>query len=98
MKKAAKGDTLKAIVRRFAGPVLLLLVAIACGHVPSEADGATLAGVPNIVWILLNVCLTCYAFGMIHGRLTANAHALPDERSDNNLQAVVGGNHPSERG
>ena len=64
---------MKAIVRRFGGPVLLLLVAIACGHVPGEADGATLAGVPNIVFILLNVCLTCYALGMIHGRLTANS-------------------------
>ena len=63
---------MKAIVRRFGGPVLLLLVAIACGHVPGEVDGATLAGVPNIVFILLNVCLTCYALGMIHGRLTAN--------------------------
>ena len=63
---------MKAMVRRFGGPVVLLLVAIACGHVPREADGATLAGVPNIVFILLNVCLTCYALGMIHGRLTAN--------------------------
>jgi len=64
---------LKAIVRRFGGPMLLLLVAIACGHVPGEADGATLAGVPNIVWMLLNVCLTCYALGMIHGRLAPNS-------------------------
>jgi len=64
---------LKAIVRRFGCPVSLLLVAVACGHVPGEADGATLAGVPNIVFILLNVCLTCYALGMIHGRLTANS-------------------------
>jgi hypothetical protein len=30
-------------------------------------------GVPHIIWILLNVCLTCYALGMVHGRLTANA-------------------------
>ena len=63
---------MKTMVRRFGGPVVLLLVAIACGHVPREADGATLAGVPNIIFILLNVCLTCYALGMIHGRLTAN--------------------------
>lgn len=48
-------------------PALILLLGIVCGQVPNQADGVSLAGIPNVVFILLNVSLTSYAAGMIHG-------------------------------
>jgi len=59
-------------VKLLIGPIILLFIGVICGFIPSNVDGTTLAAVPNITWFLLNICLTCYALGMIHGRLTAN--------------------------
>ncbi len=80
--EARNGDNLHCLVRQLISPVALLAVGTACGMVPGEADGVTLAGVPNIVFILFNVCLVSYAAGMIHGILKANAEnqALTRER------------------
>ena len=67
----------RSIVRRWLCPTGLLMAGTVCGFIPSSADGATLAGVPNIAWIILNICMVCYALGMIHGRLTQNTEETP---------------------
>ena len=58
---------MKHNIQRFWYPCLFIGIGIVAGLLPSEADGAALATVPNSGWMILSIWMIGYGVGVLIG-------------------------------
>ena len=58
---------MKHNIQRFWYPCLFIGIGIVVGPIPSEADGAALAAVPNSEWMILSICTISCGVGVFIG-------------------------------